>query len=356
MNNTFTKIAIGFVTIVSGGAYVPIIPSDLEAGLSELPDMRGYQYEVGSDRTIYKDVDGEFVANGMSPDADFEDDDKNGLISVAVFTDHKGQDVYKKITDVEYAKMGAVDGAKDNPKKTELISIFNSITPKAGAAIAYDATSTGYANATSLTFSHTTSGSDRLLMVQLWTFPSGDTVSGITYNGTSLTKKGTKSADAGGYTNQWSLVAPATGANNIVVSMSSSQMFVTAASYTGVDQTTPHPDATVVGQTTSGTTHTTSAITTSVDQSWLVLAGRSPSYLPTATGDSYMRRSNSASGDAGYTFDSNAGRSTGSNTMTVTTGGATVMYYVMSVIAPASGGGGGSSSTPQLPEDIMYYQ
>jgi hypothetical protein len=355
MNNTLTKIAIGFVTIVSGGAYVPIIPSNLEAGLSGLPDMRGYQYEVGSDRTIYKDVDGEFVANGMSPDADFEDDDKNGLISVAVYTDRKGQDVYKKITDAEYAKMGEENGALHNPKKTELISIFDSITPKAEAAIAIDATSQGYANATSLTFSHTTTGSDRLLMVQLWTFPSGDTVSGITYNSTSLTKKGTRSADAGGYTNQWSLVAPATGANNIVVSMSSSQMFVTAASYTGVDQTTPHPDATVTGSL-AGTALSISTTDVTVDQSWLVMAGRSPSRIPSASAGTFQRKLNGTSGDAGWTLDSDGGRSTGANTLDFTYAPSQTTYYVMTNIAPASGGGGGSSSTPQLPEDIMYYQ
>lgn len=336
MKNTFTKIALGAITVISGGLYVPIIPSDLQAGLLEYPDMRGYQYEAGSDRTVWKVVEGEFVNNGISPDADFTDEDSNGLISVAVYTDHKGQDVYKKISEEEYRLMGIEGGSANNPSKTELISVFDSFKPQtAEAAIAIDATSQGYANATSLTFAHTNTGSNLILMVQLWTFPSGDSVSGITYNSVALTKKGTQAADAGGYTNQWSLVAPATGANNIVVSMTSSQMFVTAASYTGVDQTTPHPDATLAGSA-AGTSFAISTTNITVDQSWIIMAGRSPSRVPTASAGAFLRKTNTTSGDAGWTVDSDGGRSTGANTLDYTYSPSATTYYVITNIAPAA--------------------
>lgn len=351
MPKTLTKLSIGILTTISAGAYVPVVPSELAPGLSGLPDMVAYQYEAGSDRTDWRLEGSTLVNYGQLPDADFKDEDGNGLISVGVFTNKKGEDIYKKITDAEYALLGTRGGYAHNPKKSELVSLLDAIAPKAEASIAVDATSQGYANSTSLTFAHTSTGSDLILMVQLWTFPSGDTVSGITYNGTALTKKGTRSADAGGYTNQWSLVAPSTGANNIVISMSSSQVFATAVTYTGVDQTTPHPDATVTG-TQTGTTGLSASMTTTVDQSWLVMAGRSPSRVPTAGANTLLRKTNGTSGDAGWTLDSDGGRSTGSNALNWSYSPSATTYYVMSVIAPSAG-----ASTPvAIPEDVMKYE
>lgn len=108
-------------------------------------------------------------------------------------------------------------------------------------AIALDAftdiqTTTG----TSLTFSHTCGGSDRLLNV-LPIVASGATASGVTYNSVAMTAGGTTMTDESSRTYTfWYLVAPATGANNVVISVTAS-VFIrgTCASYTGVDQTTP---------------------------------------------------------------------------------------------------------------------
>jgi len=340
MKNTLTKLSVGLVTVISGGAYVPVIPSELSPGLAELPDMRAYQYEAGSDRTDYRLVEENgsttIKALGPLPDADFTDEDGNGLISVGVFTDKKGQSVYKKIPDDQYAQMAGVGGSAHNPQETELVSLFDALSPtKAEAAIAIDATSQGYANSTSLTFAHTVSGSDRILMVQLYTFQGTQpSITGITYNGVALTSKGSRVSDLSGYTQQWSLVAPATGANNIVISMNSSQVFATAVSYTGVDQTTPHPDATVTGSVTG--TSLSATMTTTVADSWLVLAGRSPSRAPTAGASTIVRKLNGTSGDAGWTLDSDGGRSTGSNSLNWSYSPSQTTYYVMSVIAPST--------------------
>lgn len=106
-------------------------------------------------------------------------------------------------------------------------------------AIAYDATASGSTVfGTSATWSHTCTGSDRVLYVAA---SAGVTITGITYNGVSLTilaGSGTGAVLA-------RLVAPATGANNVVVSTGSSEEIAgVSASYTGVDQTTPDENTT----------------------------------------------------------------------------------------------------------------
>lgn len=353
MNGTLTKIAIGMVTVISGGAYVPVIPSELEAGLSGMPAMRGYQYDAGSDRTDYRLENGELVNKGTLPDADFTDDDGNGKISVAVYTDRKGQDVYKKITDEEYRLMGIAGGGQNNPSKTEMLTLFEAYVPVANGAIAIDATSEGYANGTSITYEHTVTGSNPILMVQLYSFQGTQpSVTGITYNSVALTSKGSRVADGSGYTQQWSLVAPATGTNNIVVSMSTSQVFTTSASYTGVNQTTPHPDATLTGSV-AGTSFAISTTDVTVDQSWIVMAGRSPSRVPTASAGAFLRKTNSASGDAGWTVDSNGGRSTGANTLDYTYSPSQTTYYVITNIAPVTTSVSTTTPTTVIQGDIQ---
>jgi hypothetical protein len=109
-------------------------------------------------------------------------------------------------------------------------------------AIAYDAQAKPDAVvATSLTYAHTCSGDNRVLFVGTMSAIGTNYVTGITHNGTSLTKIGdgilTPSTN-GRYTNLWYLVAPTTGAQNIVVTNSSSQFIESySVSYTGVAQT-----------------------------------------------------------------------------------------------------------------------
>lgn len=103
---------------------------------------------------------------------------------------------------------------------------------------------------TSLTFSHTVgAGSNTLLIVavMILTGGGGQTVSGVTYNGTAMSKlDGSSSAmvaDSGGSvrTELWTLKAPSSGAHNVVISLAGggASFFAVASSWTGVDQTTP---------------------------------------------------------------------------------------------------------------------
>lgn len=109
-------------------------------------------------------------------------------------------------------------------------------------AIAFDAASTahGGSTGTSVTWSHTVAaGSDRCLIVSLGT--NGVTATGVTYAGVGMTKIGEQQeADTGHTVSMWSLVAPSTGANNVVASFSEDRSYsFVATSWTGVHQATP---------------------------------------------------------------------------------------------------------------------
>lgn len=138
-------------------------------------------------------------------------------------------------------------------------------------AIAFDAQSaSGFSGGTTLTWSHTCSGSDRILIVGV--YDGLNNVTGVTYNGTSLTACGNL-AMSGGASGQnirlFYLINPSTGANNCVVSASASgSLYGTGMSYTGAKQT-GQPDS----QNTGGSASTTSLTvntTTVADNSWLV--------------------------------------------------------------------------------------
>lgn len=148
----------------------------------------------------------------------------------------------------------------------------------AWAAIAFDAASSATAGgpATSLTFAHTTSGSDRILWVFILTSDdtAGDRVSGVTYAGSTMTRvNGATSLEIafGQSLYTYYIVAPTTGTNNVVISATeSTEIYATAQSYTGASQTGV-PD----GSNTASAG--TISITTTADNAWLAGGGRNVS-------------------------------------------------------------------------------
>jgi hypothetical protein len=128
-------------------------------------------------------------------------------------------------------------------------------------AIAFNAASTGETGSgPSLTVSHACSGSDRVLVVTVstWTTTDPAPTPTATYNGVSMTQITTHAfpftlVDSFARITMFRLVAPATGANDIVISSATAEIVLSAASYTGVDQTTPFdtPSATDINQPTS---------------------------------------------------------------------------------------------------------
>ncbi len=92
-------------------------------------------------------------------------------------------------------------------------------------AVALDADSSGIADSpdTSKTLSHTCTGTDRGLLVWMLSHEVSNNLTGVTYSGTGMVNEGTvTSADNEMYGHLFSLVNPATGANDIVFSWTSS--------------------------------------------------------------------------------------------------------------------------------------
>ncbi len=99
-------------------------------------------------------------------------------------------------------------------------------------------------NVSSLTWTHTASGNNRLLVVGVSWGLSTTTINSITYGGTAMTLIGMKSNATNGGVNvaMYRLVAPPLGAQSISVAFSGSvgkSAIGGAVSFTGVDQTTP---------------------------------------------------------------------------------------------------------------------
>jgi hypothetical protein len=137
------------------------------------------------------------------------------------------------------------------------------IKPSGGSAPSVDASSSSYSDQ-KLTFSHTTAGSQRLMLVGLSIYNRGsETVSSITYNGDSLTSVGAVANGTNARVEIWRLIAPDTGTNDVVVTFSAPlarNAIVGAITYTGVHQTTPLGSfAPATGTSTSASVNASSA-------------------------------------------------------------------------------------------------
>lgn len=203
-------------------------------------------------------------------------------------------------------------------------------------AIALDSSPAGsFVNpGTSHTQSHTCSGSDRALVVGV-VANTADTVTGATYSGVSMTlvDKGTSS---GRWNYLFYLSAPATGANNIVVSSSESTFIeVNSASYTGVSQS-GQPEVFGKNTTAGAATSKSLSLTTVTDNAWMVMSGAGQSGSLAAGSSTTLR----GTGLIGAMLDSGgAVTPAGSRTLTVTQGSSSDMSCVGAVLAPSAGGG-----------------
>lgn len=124
-------------------------------------------------------------------------------------------------------------------------------------AIAFDAYSVTTGNATSYTWSHVCSGTNRFLVVNIAMHSASDIVTSVTYNSVALTRQfyALQGSDQVGYV--YYLIAPAVGTHDIVVIHSGTPVTgkgaMGGASYTGVDQRVP------IGNSNSVTANANSA-------------------------------------------------------------------------------------------------
>lgn len=184
---------------------------------------------------------------------------------------------------------------------------------------------------TSLTFSHTCSGSDRILYVMAFT--RNDTTTGVTYNGVSMTQVGTTITESSDRYSIWQLIAPATGANNVVITGGGSTSLVIGCSqsYTGAKQSSQPDNTTQQGPTTTATL--TSTLTTVADNSWTALFARASGDGATSAGTGTTQRSNTSGLVQGY--DSNGAITPAASTSLQTTQSSQPTTHFMVSIAPS---------------------
>lgn len=194
-------------------------------------------------------------------------------------------------------------------------------------AIAFDAVSNSTASSTTLTMAHTTSGSNRLLVVACDSNESSTSstiISGVTYNGVSMNLLGSVADSFGYYTYFFYLVAPATGANNIVVTRSSSGgIMATGMSYTDVNQSSPF-GATVTN--TGGGATMSATLTTLYANSWLVSSGERHRSL-TAGANTTLRTTEGVGSLSAWDTNGSQG-ATGSKTMTANQEGSATNWAI----------------------------
>lgn len=201
-------------------------------------------------------------------------------------------------------------------------------------AIAIDATSNGSENAsTTLTFAHTCTGSNLYLIVYFWT---NQTDVGVTYNSVAMTKLSTNPTESNGRLPCiYGLANPATGANNIVITVDASgQIYAAAASYTGCSAT--QPDSQNKGNVTNQAT-ITGTTTVVAANSWTVMGVVSGTDDNLGTGsagaDTTLRKITPSNGTL---YDSNGALAAGDRSLvaTLTAAATDDMSQVIVSLAP----------------------
>lgn len=198
-------------------------------------------------------------------------------------------------------------------------------------AIAFDAASEGNTGSgSSLTVSHTCTGSDRILWVAGFT-TGNDTVTGVTYNSVAMTQavKFTTSSSQTAYL--YYLVAPATGANNIVLSDSgTNNLTIVGMSFTGASQTgVPDATASAGGDSTLATTN----LTTVADNSFGVYCCRFNTGTISAGTGMTIAGGSSIPAQGGYTTV--AKTPAGTQTMSQNSSASTIWGIVAASFAPS---------------------
>jgi hypothetical protein len=139
-------------------------------------------------------------------------------------------------------------------------------------AIAFDAATNGgiAETGTSVSFAHTCSGNDRLLLVAMQCY---EEPTSIKYNNVDMVQlvKSAYNSDLS-YLEIWGLLNPSTGSNNVVLSGNNNYWRLVSASYTGVKQS-GLPDNFTSQVSASATNTLSKIITTVADNCWVAGTG-----------------------------------------------------------------------------------
>lgn len=199
-------------------------------------------------------------------------------------------------------------------------------------SIALDSYTNGtIATSSGESWSHTCSGSNRILWVLTYDGGGAGTVTGVTYNGVSMTLL--DSVDDGGIINSlWYLLAPATGEHTVqvVTTGGSCANGGCSSSYTGALQSAP------TNHTNNYHANPTSGLTTTLSvslNSWTILGGivNNP---PIVAGTGSTKRSRDSTSNSIALFDSNGMLPAGNYGMTIDDTGTSWIETTMAEFAP----------------------
>ena len=173
-------------------------------------------------------------------------------------------------------------------------------------AIAFDAKSAlgAFSASSPVTWSHTCTGSDRILFVIAYA-TGGDNFTSGTYNSVALTEIAKVDRGDGRYINLLYLINPASGSNTVSLSYGGAGLYHgIASSYTGAKQSGV-PDASVTN--TAADTSVTGTVTTVADNTWLVgCYSSSTGGTISAGANTLLRQGATNSGPDTYLIDSNS--------------------------------------------------
>lgn len=196
--------------------------------------------------------------------------------------------------------------------------------------------------ATSFTWAYTVGGGTKRILFVSVEGTATDIITGATYAAASMTLVGKILSGSSRWEYLFYLLNPASGANNVVVSASSTCdfIFAGASDYSGVKQVAPE----VTGTNTSGVAAAslTTSITTISDNAWIVLmsGGFSGNAAPTAGSGSTFRVAEGTFGTWGL-FDSGAAITPAqaySMTTVQSSGGLNIITHIYAAFAPDTGG------------------
>lgn len=200
-------------------------------------------------------------------------------------------------------------------------------------AIAFDSTAGQETAITTNVYSHTTSGTNRIIFIGFFT---DGTSPAVTYAGNACTLISFK-ARPGNTDGQYLYyqINPTVGANNVNISATGATLISAASSsYTGAKQSGV-PDASTTNSVTGAVTTLTTTLTTIADNSWTVLTAIADNRGLAAGTGSTLRTATGALNLQGI-FDSNAPITpAGSTSMTVTFTTGSNVATVMASFAPA---------------------
>lgn len=309
----------GAIAAAAVGSVSPVVPASMAIEYS-------YQVPVANQVS---------ATDASSTPPVFSDTDGSGVVSVSVFKNRAGKDIYLQIPNAKYVAMGTRGGIAQDPTDNEMISPIEALTTDAEAAVAYDnGSATRVGSATSLTYAVTVgSTGNEGIVVQAMQNSGSDNNTGITYNGSALTKLNGYFPAGFMWVYEYAGYAPTMGSNNVVVTDSSTSFIASAAMvYSGIAQSGNFTGFTT--STASSVTSLSDTVTTTADNSYVVGFGEVISGANPSAGTATIRRViNTSDGNSG--FDSNAVVTpAGARAIQMTVGSSDTLFMQAFAVAP----------------------